>query len=150
MNGRSAQIAFRKKNGFDPCIFIGCKRTSKRYLQQCILRPPYETILCPSWPHQTTATPLGTRVTRLFGKANALFFDFLSVKWIVCHSYPRCHELLKPRGKSQNRIVGAPAGRRGAGSKPAARHETNSYATDPRRAVYSNNRHVALLHHKGR
>ena len=34
-------------------------------------------------------------------------------KWIVCHSYPRCHELLKPRGKSQNRIVGAPAGRRG-------------------------------------
>jgi len=44
------------------------------------------------------------------------FFDFLSVKWIVCHSYPRCHELLKPRGKSQNRIVGAPAGRRGAGS----------------------------------
>ena len=31
-------------------------------------------------------------------------------------SLPRSHELLKPRGKSQNRIVGAPAGRRGAGS----------------------------------
>ena len=50
------------------------------------------------------------------GLTNALLFDFLSVKWIVRHSYPRCHELLKPRGRSQNRIVGAPAGRRGAGS----------------------------------
>ena len=30
--------------------------------------------------------------------------------------FPRCHEVLKARGRSQNRIVGAPAGRRGAGS----------------------------------
>ena len=71
----------------------------------------------PVMAHQTTATPLGLRVTGLFGEVNALFFDFLSVKWIVCHSYPRCHELLKPRGREQNRIVGAPAGRRGAGSR---------------------------------
>ena len=44
------------------------------------------------------------------------FLADIAVKWIVLACFPRCHELLKPRGRSQNRIVGAPAGRRGAGS----------------------------------
>ena len=45
------------------------------------------------------------------------FLLFCGVKWIVPACFPRCHELLKCFGKSQNRIVGAPAGRRGGGSR---------------------------------